>query len=130
MGMLDEVMRGLPKDLIDLFVDNDATLMKRVTVYNELTDTEAVTNTPVDLKVSPPFPYDSYRIDDKTILMDDLMVLVSAKDLDDLGFSLEIVPGEEVKHFLTIAEVTYSVMNKKRYASGDQVALYELQLRG
>lgn len=129
MGMLDEVMRGLGKDLIDLFVDNEATLIKRVTTYDEITDTETTDDTTEVLKVSPPFPYDTFKVDDKTILADDLMVLVPAKVLDELSFSLDVVPNSETTYFLTIAGVTYSLMNKKRYASGDQVALYELQLR-
>lgn len=130
MGMLDEVMRGLSPDLIDLFVSNESVITRRTTVYNEITDAETVTDTTAELKVSPPFPYDTYTIDDKTILSGDLRTLVPAQTLDELGFSLEISSNEEAKLFLTLGGVTYSVMGTKRYASGDQVALYEIHLRG
>lgn len=127
MGLLDNVFVPLAKNMIDLFVDNTSNLTRIVTVYDELANTESETTTVVSVKTSPPYPYDSRMIDNNTIIAGDVRALVSEQSLVDAGMT--IVFNSETKYFLTVGGVNYSVLDAKRYASGDEVAVTELHLR-
>lgn len=127
MGFLDEVFRDVSESLVNLFVDTPVTLTRTVATYNSDTNTESVSEDSVSVKASPPFPFNVRDIDNKAVLAQDLMILIPAKTLEDQNF--DPVPDSDTTVIIKVGGRDYSVVKVKKFTSGDQVALYEMQIR-
>lgn len=123
MGALDSVFRDLASTLIGSFVSNTATIVRAVAAdYDPVSGQEmqaAVQS--YSIKISPPEQFNIDEIDNTTILRYDLRTYIAAKDL--------AIEPEPRKDTLSFGSVVYNVMKVTPHYSGDQVALWELQLR-
>lgn len=126
MALLDPIFRGLGKDLLAL-LGGTATLQKTVEDYDPDTDTSTTTTTEVVVKHSPPEAYTGYDIDGTVIQAGDAKTMVSAKELDEKGFSL--APGSHTRTYMVIGTQRWTIVRVNEIRSGDEVAVYELQLR-
>lgn len=123
MGALDSVFRDLASTLIGAFVSNTASLVRAVSVdYDPISGQEMQASVQsYSVKISPPEQFTMDEIDNTTILRYDLKTYIAAKDL--------VIQPEPRKDTLSFGSVVYNVMKVTPHYSGDQVALWELQLR-
>lgn len=132
MGMLDTSLRSVASDVIGMFTDTAASFeVLTHGSYDPVTGTESEESLTYSIKVSPPS-----RVQYKTALTGesagvvgtDLTVYVSAKDAEDAG--LDLTPATNKAISLTVANRTFKVVTTFEVWSGDQVALYEVVIRG
>ena len=129
MALLDSAFRDLAKTL--LTVMGVSATLKRVTpgTYSPISgESGTPTETEYSVKASPPEGYSKDLIDwtaasgrFDVILRDDLKTYIAAK-------GLTVVPTPSTD-YLTISGNKYRVVKSNLVWSGDQVALYEVQLR-
>lgn len=123
MGALDTAFRDVASSLIGVFVSNSSTLTRTLTpVYDPaLGEDLSATPTTYSIKVAPPENYKFYEADGTAIRRTDLKTYIAAKDL-------AVVPDSQTDT-LTFNSVVYKIVSVKAHQSGDQIALWELQLR-
>ena len=128
MGQLDQVFRDTAPILIALFVDKLSTFRRVRQVYGPLTGTDVpVTDAEVEVRLTPPEPYNIREIDGDSVLTQDLKAFAAALTLDDLEF--DPIPTSEVTISIQTRGRVYKAVTVKPVISGDEVALYEFQLR-
>jgi hypothetical protein len=123
MGALDTAFRDIASSLIGVFVSDLSTLTRTpAPVYDPaLGEDLAAAPTTYSIKVAPPENYKSHEIDGTAVRRTDLKTYVAAKDL-------AVVPDSQTDT-LTFNSVVYKIVSVKGHQSGDQIALWELQLR-
>lgn len=126
MGLLDGPLRSVAKTLINVLGAN-ATLRRRSSVYDAQHDLSTDTEESFALRISPPEPYASYRIDGTLILAGDAKCLVAASELESKGIVLP--PGSYTNLYLDIGTDKWTVVRTTALRSGDQAAAVELHLR-
>lgn len=132
MGFLDTALRGVATDVIGMFSDNtSAFTVVTHGSYDPVTGTEVQESTTYNVKVSPPtrVRYQTALTGESAgVVGTDLVVFVSAKDVEEAGFS--ILPDRDKTVSLTVAGRTFKVVTVFEVWSGDQVALLEVVIRG
>lgn len=120
MTALDDRMRQVALDLIETF-GKVVTYTPTTRARNESTgETPETPGTPVALKVSPPEKFSRKLVDGNAIKKDDLQISLAAKDLAFTPVLNDLV---------TIDTVVYSVTDVNPVFSGEQEAIWTLQLR-
>lgn len=127
MGALDEAFRDVAEVLVDSLVDNTSTFKRTVSTYNPESGDELKRTTELAIKTSPPFPFNRRFVDGQNVLADDLSLLVPAKPLEEAEFDPQL--SKDVQISVTISGKTYKVLRTTKFQSGDQTALWEMQLR-
>ena len=124
MGILDGPLKDLASLLIGTFSDNPATLVRMADLDYDPTTGETVPSAMASysVKVTPPERYSLKEIDGTTVLATDVRVYLAAKDI-----AIEPSPRSDT---LTVSNHTYTVYKVTKHYSGDEVCLWELQLRG
>jgi hypothetical protein len=123
MGALDSVFKDLASTLIGALVSNTATLVRAVAADYDPTTGEEL-NAAVEsysVRITPPEKFDIKEIDGSSILQHDLRTYIAAKDLT--------TNPETRKDTLSFGNVVYNVVKVTPHYSGDEVCLWELQLR-
>lgn len=123
MGTLDSAFRDLASTLIGVFTDEMWTLTRTPPDAYAPKTGESFPSTPVpyQVKLSPPTEYTSHEIDGTSILRGDLRAYLAAKDID-------ITPDPQTDT-LSKGELVLKIVSVSNEPSGDQTAMYELQLR-
>lgn len=127
MGSLDAPIRDLIPTVMKIFRSGKTSLTRTVTTYDETTDTETQASQTIQIVTSPPLPFELREVDEKNILRTDLQLYVPAKDLDDNGFDPR--PDTNVRVIASSKGRNYEVRYAEVFDSGDQTALWRLQLR-
>lgn len=129
MGSFDTLFRGLAKTITKIFVKVPATLTRlRQVVVEETDETTLILDKEVEVLISPPFPFDIQELNDTKILAQDLRCYLPAKSVEDLGF--DPVPTSNVQIIVNTQGRKYRLISIRPLAGGDEMALYEMQLRG
>jgi len=122
MGLLDEALRNVTSNVLNLFTDEMGSIRRRTEVYDLRTGVESSAyEKEYEVKFSPPFPYALKEIDGTAIQQGDFKLIVAAADL-----TIEPDPKTDwvVRH-----GVTYRIVKSNPIVSGDQAAAFELQCR-
>lgn len=123
MGALDSPLRQLASTLISTFVDNFATLVRiSAAGYDPVTGEEiqaAIQS--YSVKTTPPEKYRDIEINGTSVKQYDLRVYIAAQDI-----AISPTPRTDT---IAIGNVVHNVIKVTSHFSGDQVCLWELQLR-
>lgn len=123
MGALDSPLRNLASTLISAFTDNYATLVRITSAgYDPVSGQEiqaAIQS--YSVKITPPEKYREKEIDGTAIKQSDLKVYIAAQDL--------AVSPTARTDTLAVGSTVHNVVSVTAHFSGDQVCLWELQLR-
>jgi len=124
MGLLDDVFTDLSEVLVDVFVDNPATVTRAESggTYDAVTGvTSTGSSVSFEAKVSPPENFEERFIDGDVVRRGDARVMLPATD------SVTFAPkaGDEV----LLDGVTWSVLDVENLVPGDRAAVHVLHLR-
>lgn len=125
MGLLDDLVRDAVSDVLGPalgLTDTPITITRHAEAYDGTQGLESgVTDTVHTVYASPPIEYTLREINGKTILAGDKKFLIAAKDLP-------IEPDPQTDR-LTHAGKVYKIVDVDVTSSGDQSALYTVQVR-
>lgn len=119
-GKLDSVMGPLATTLIADF-GGPVTLTRVTRVFNPATGKTTDTSTTFTVNMSPPNPYTKGRINGTVIQSSDLWAYIPASAPSG-------APDGKTDE-ITLSGVKHKVVSVKPVYSGQQVAMYEVQLR-
>lgn len=120
MAALDTLLRSISEDLIAQ-LGTTATLHTSTRSFSVATGQVTVSDVNTTVQCTPPFPYEKERIDGTIVQSGDAETLIAAK-------TLATAPVAE-KDELTFAGIRWKVIAVNPVYSGDEVAVYVLQLR-
>jgi len=125
LALLDNVFSGsggIAKTLHNLFGGTGTIANPGTETYNPLNGQSATApGTSFDTDPSPPENYSIKEIDGSNILKTDLKTTIPASDVTS-----EIVPE---KSTLTIGSSVFTIISANPIKSGNETAIYQLQLR-
>lgn len=125
MSALDEAFRQVGESLIGA-LGASATLTLDENDWDPASGVEtSPEETPIPITISPPAAYTAQEIDGTVVQVDDMKASAAAKKLEELG-----VNGVDLnKYRLTAGGSTFRIVRAFPVYSGDQVALWMMQLR-
>ena len=135
MGFLDAPFRELASLMTGMFTDTKARVKRVETVYDESTDVETKVPREFDVFFSPPTTVDLNSVSESsknmgpTILNTDLVAYAAAEAFESASPPFDPEPGDGASVYVRIAGRDHSVIRVVKFASGDQMALFEFILR-
>lgn len=124
MGSFDQLAQDLSKSIIEIFVTNPTTFERVEEVYNEDTGKSTKIREEVSVLASPPVGF-AYNEIGGSVLAQDMRMYVAAKSLGEF----DPVPTSNVQVLITVGVRKFKVIRSMPIYGGDEVALYDLQLR-
>jgi len=118
-GKLDSVLVPLANKLVNDF-GKTVTYKQRVSSYDATTGKTTFTETESSAIITPPEPYRQNRIDGTTIQAGDAVANIA-------GSSISFVPA--ISDRIDLNGSDWQVVRVNPVFSGEEVAIYELQLR-
>lgn len=123
MGILDSPLRDLASTLISTFVDTASTLVRVLDSGDDPVtgETFPAAIQPFSVKTTPPENYKLHEIDGTAIQKSDLRLYIAAKDI-------AISPSPRTDT-LNLGGLVLNIIKVSPHYSGDQVCLWEMQVR-
>lgn len=124
MGALDGVFRTVADSVVKVFSDTPITLTRRSLDYDLATRTEDPNEASITPLASPSVPFQTRRVDGRSILATDVRVIVPSLQMG----TFDPKPTSEVVVEATVQGEKLAVKRARRLG-GDLEAAWELQLR-
>jgi hypothetical protein len=128
MSQFDAEFRDAAEEIIAEFVATPTTMQRVRDAYTDTTGANSMSLVAsASVLASPAIDYSVKEIDGMNILQGDMRMFVDAKSLEALVF--DPVPTSEIQVLVDQQGKKRRVVSVRPYPGGDQLALYELQLR-
>jgi len=122
MTAVDAQFRQLAKDQIDEF-GTAATIVRTTSTFNNVTNVATTTAANYSIKISPPSVPVIQEVDGDHVRRDDLFALVA--DLNNSAWTPPRINDDTV----TFQGTNYKIVGVTPTYSGDQIAMYKIQMR-
>ena len=127
-GPLDNPFAKIAQTLIKTFVPTAKAWVRRLADgYVPTTGVDPITETTGTLRTGPPAPYKTRPVDGRSVLTDDLAIVVARLDIDESGF--DPFPADDATVLVTIDSSEYKIISFSTFKSGDLSAAFEFQIR-